>query len=143
VDQVTIQIERKSKYKKAPLPPSGDLNSPSSSPNRARFSGDNFTQNVSGTDTPPSSHRKTNSVETIDLHIPPSPASHHLYPSLPGKDVSRVEENGTHNSHQFPVPAPRSIKPAIPNKPEGISRNASMRSTDQRGFLTDKESTNL
>jgi len=135
--------ERKSKFKKAPLPPSGDLNSPSSSPNRARFSGDNFTQNVSGTDTPPSSHRKTNSVETIDLHIPPSPASHHLYPSLPGKDVSRVEENGTHNSHQFPVPAPRSIKPAIPNKPEGISRNASMRSTDQRGFLTDKESTNL
>jgi len=127
--------ERKSKVKKAPLPPE----SPSSSPSHARYSGESFSQ--SSSETSIGNHRKTNSVDTIELHIPGSPP-HQLYPSLPPKDSPNTKDL-PYSVSPFPVPAPRNIKPAIPNKPEGISRNASMRSSDPPRIIMDKESTNL
>ena len=108
--------ERKSKVKKAPLPP--DTGSPSSSPSHTRYSGDSFSQ--SSSEASISNHRKTNSVDTIEVYIPSSP-QHQLYPSLPPKDSPNTKDL-PYSVSPFPVPAPRNIKPAIPNKPEGISR---------------------
>ena len=112
--------ERKNKVKKAPPPPSGE--SGSSSP-----------LNLSA-----SNHQKTNSnnanheASYLNSSIDSSPPQDSLYPSLPGhpKEHHKGAEIGfeklmsDNKDTDFicPVPAPRTLKPAIPNKPEGISR---------------------
>ena len=95
------------KGKKAPPPPAETL-SPSSqlsSPSQARLSGENFQPEKSCV----GQHRKTNSVDSVET-LTSTSTSTSLYPSLPP------------GPETFPVPAPRNIKPALPSKPEGISR---------------------
>lgn len=100
---------------------------------------------------------------------PPLPAvsqSPLLYPDLnkeiepfqsePGQDRQEIfpdrQENNNAMERGFPVPAPRTYKPALPSKPEGLSRNVSMRATDPVTIMSStktkeskesKESTNL
>ena len=136
--------------KKAPLPPSGESGSPASSPSHGRFSGDSFSQSHNSDHghvhtRVASNHRKTNSMDTnLELGAVNSPLSssssnaspphNPLYPSLPanakehskdieiGFDKLMSKENIKDPGSPFPVPAPRTLKPAVPNKPEGISR---------------------
>jgi len=74
--------------------------------------------------TPPQGCQQTNSLYP-DLSLPPSP------------DAER----------QIPIPAPRFSKPALPNKPEGLARNTSVRlPPESNGWAKtkeQKESTNL
>lgn len=85
-------------------------------------------------------------------HPPPKPPppANNLYPDL-ARDIETltafpIEKNDDNANHErsFPVPAPRSSKPALPNKPEGLSRNVSMRDPATiTPVKSTKESTNL
>lgn len=128
--------DRKNKVKKAPLPPSGESRT--------------------------TSHQKSNSANTIleagffNSSILSSsdsspPRNHLINLTVNTKEHDKEVEIGFDKlmldaKDTLPVPAPRTLKPAIPNKPEGISRNASMKASDNRkqpGTAMDKESTNL
>jgi len=85
-------IERKGKGKKAPQPPTSPPTSPQTPASSPRSKSKEDERSK-----PPASSQPPS-------HAPPNPPTSTLYPTLP------------------PVPAPRSIKPAIPTKPEGISR---------------------
>ena len=105
--------ERKNKVKKAPPPPSGESGSSASSP-----------LNLSA-----SNHQKTNSNNSnheasfyINPSIDSSPPQDPLYPSLPEIGFDKLISDNKDTVFLCPVPAPRTLKPAIPNKPEGISR---------------------
>ena len=124
--------ERKGKGKKAPPPPSTDFSSSSCSPSPSRVTSSphpspstHYSNNADGP-----SHHRSKSVEggrqkTASLppsQPPPSPpisttpvplSTPSLYPDLPSSPPQH---------RIFPIPAPRSVKPAIPNKPEGIAR---------------------
>ena len=104
-DRPATMERQKGKGKKAPPPPSSATvtSSPPASPQT------------------PASHRsksleggRLKTASQPPSHAPPNPPTPSLYPGLP------------------PIPAPRSSKPAIPTKPEGITRAA-----------RDKESTQL
>lgn len=164
--------------KKAPLPPGGDHSSPLSSPSHSRTG-------APVTTIPPSpSHTRSNSdaaalgqrsnsdASTLSHNSSAQVQAEHRSMSMseerperrdpsPSVGWSGAVTNGAGSSPPHPVPAPRTIKPAIPNKPEGISRlypekfitftllsifyrNASMRvAENQPRLVMDKESTNL
>ena len=107
--------ERKNKVKKAPPPPSGEFGA--------------------------TNHQKTNSIDSnleANFFNSPtlsssdsSPPHNHLYPSLTVNTKEHFKEveigfdklmSNDKDTQILPVPAPRTLKPAIPNKPEGISR---------------------
>eukprot|EP00092_Neocalanus_flemingeri_P030479 GFUD01033086.1.p1 GENE.GFUD01033086.1~~GFUD01033086.1.p1 ORF type:complete len:647 (-),score=306.09 GFUD01033086.1:446-2386(-) len=153
--------DRKGKGKKAPPPPSTDFSSPSSSPSPSRVTSSPShlpsPATLPHSESPQTGHQPNNTngqssyqrsksaeggkhktASQPPNQPPPSPPqptpslpTPSLYPDLPPQDRT------------FPIPAPRSVKPAIPSKPEGITRNASMRGADQARILQGKESTDL
>jgi len=62
--------------------------------------------------------------------------TNNLYPDL-NQELDPELESA---DRQFPVPAPRFSKPALPSKPEGLARNMSMRSSGGSGGSTPDKS---
>lgn len=116
--------ERKNKVKKAPPPPSGESGSSASSSSPLNLSASN--------------HQKTNSNNSnheasfLNSSNDSSPPQDPSYPSLPvhtkehhkGVEIGfdKLISDNRDTNFLCPVPAPRTLKPALPNKPEGISR---------------------
>lgn len=83
---------------------------------------------------------------------PPQPPTG-LDPSPLLSSLPPSPELGPERERGFPVPAPRFSKPALPNKPEGLARNASVRvgsesngsngGTPHYGWVKQKDSTDL
>jgi len=78
---------------------------------------------------PPSPPSQATSVILDSSHSPS------LYPNLP------QEGETPHEKEKFPVPAPRFSKPALPNKPEGLSRNVSVKKVDSKNGWSSRQST--
>lgn len=149
--------ERKSKGKKAPAPPvdspgpspqhshaTGEIGwaqQPAPlSPVQLRRDSPASTPRAKSHESSPSYQRSKSTESRVasqpPSHPPPSPPSQSniestnistsLYPALhqDGEGDSPEKEKSV---NQYPIPAPRFSKPALPNKPEGLSRNVSVR----------------
>ena len=140
-DMIVDDRERKSKVKKAPLPPGSECSvSPLSSPSHTRSTdGHSLSRSTDGHSLSRSSDghslsRSTdghNSPSTVQSQTRSTSDTEKIYPTLtsvsdttPDTGHSNIGWSGavtSNGSTHHPVPAPRTIKPALPNKPDSIN----------------------
>ena len=122
-DMIVNDRERKSKVKKAPLPPGSECSvSPLSSPSHTRSTdGHSLSRSTDGHNSPSTVQSQTRSssdtekiYSTLTSVSDTTPDTGH---SIIGWSGAVTSNGSTHH----PVPAPRTIKPALPNKPDSIN----------------------
>ena len=122
-DMIVNDRERKSKVKKAPLPPGSECSvSPLSSPSHTRSSdGHSLSRSTDGHNSPSTVQSQTKSTSDTEKIYPTLTSVSDTTPdtghSIIGWSVAVTSNGSTHH----PVPAPRTIKPALPNKPDSIN----------------------
>ena len=122
-DMIVDDRERKSKVKKAPLPPGSECSvSPLSSPSHTRSSdGHSLSQSTDGHNSPSTVQSQTRSTSDTERIYPTLTSVSDTTPDTGHSIIGWSGAVTSNGSTHHPVPAPRTIKPALPNKPDSIN----------------------
>ena len=122
-DMIVDDRERKSKVKKAPLPPGSECSvSPLSSPSHTRSSdGHSLSRSTDGHNSPSTVQSQTRSTSDTEKIYPTLTSVSDTTPDTGHSIIGWSGAVTSNGSTHHPVPAPRTIKPALPNKPDSIN----------------------
>ena len=122
-DMIVNDRERKSKVKKAPLPPGSECSvSPLSSPSHTRSSdGHSLSRSSDGHNSPSTVQSQTRSSSDTEKIYPTLTSVSDTTPDTGHSNIGWSGSVTSNGSTHHPVPAPRTIKPALPNKPDSIN----------------------
>ena len=122
-DMIVDDRERKSKVKKAPLPPGSECSvSPLSSPSHTRSTdGHSLSRSTDGHNSPSTVQSQTRSSSDTEKIYSTLTSVSDTTPDTGHSNIGWSGSVTSNGSTHHPVPAPRTIKPALPNKPDSIN----------------------